>query len=377
MTRPTRAVVDLAAIRQNVRRIKARVGAAKVLIAVKADAYGHGVLPVSVAVLEAGAEWLGVAFAEEGVEIRRAGIEDRVLVFGALLSDDVPTILEHNLTPALSDVSFAEELSRAAVRIGRKVPVHANVDTGMGRVGFVVSRAHEEVLRVARLPGLQLEGIMTHFPSSDEGERSFTLGQLKQLTELVDKLRVDGVRPPMIHTANTGGVLDFPESFQAMVRVGIGAYGYYPSAAVGRSIELVPSLELVTRIVYLKSCPSGTPISYGRTFVTRRPGVVATLPLGYADGYRRELSNQGRVSVVSGPAKTRTFCPVIGRVCMDQVVIDVTEAPGVAVGDEVIVYSRRREDPNSVEAVARMLSTIPHEVTCGLSKRVPRTYISM
>ena len=376
MTRPTRAVVDLAAIRQNVRRIKARVGAAKVLIAVKADAYGHGVLPVSVAVLEAGAEWLGVAFAEEGVEIRRAGIEDRVLLFGALLSDDIPTILEHNLTPALSDVSFAEELSRAAVRIGRKVPVHANVDTGMGRVGFVVSRAHEEVLRVARLPGLQLEGIMTHFPSSDEGERSFTLGQLKQLTELVEKLRVDGVRPPMIHAANTGGVLDFPESFQAMVRVGIGTYGYYPSAAVGRSIELVPSLELVTRIVYLKSCPPGTPISYGRTFVTRRPSVVATLPLGYADGYRRELSNQGLVSVVSGPAKTRTFCPVIGRVCMDQVVIDVTEAPGVALGDEVIVYSRRREDPNSVEAVARMLSTIPHEVTCGLTKRVPRTYIS-
>ena len=379
MIRPTRALISLRAIRHNTRVVLDLIGPIrKLLVMVKADAYGHGAVAVAKAALDEGASFLGVALVEEGIALRHSGFPDApILVFTSLMPRAAEPILEHNLIPTLSSVSFAEVLNRAALAAGKVHPVHIDVDTGMGRFGFRVEDPHTlpNIRAIAAMKGLAIQGIMTHFASADEAGCDFTRTQLKLFRNLLDALDASGIRPPLVHVANTAGILCHPDSHESMVRLGLGLYGYYPDPTVPHTVEFVPCLELLSSIIHLKTCAAGSPIGYGRTFTAKRSTRVATIPVGYADGYPRELSNRGCVSVLAPDKSTRTVCPVIGRVCMDDILVDVTDVPGVAVYDEVVIYSSRREDPNSVESIASLLGTIPYVLPTHLSSRVPRIHV--
>jgi len=375
MPRPTCAEINLEAIAHNVREVKGRTGPeVRLLVAVKADGYGHGAVPVAETALTHGAEYLGVATVEEGIELRRAGIRAPILVFAALGTDEAGALVKWRLVPALTSLDFARALDRRARKARKRVKVHVNIDTGMGRVGFLAEEVLDAVTEISGLRNLLLEGVMTHFPSADERDKTFTREQIERFGRLLDELRGRAIQFPIVHTANSGAVLDLPESYFNMVRLGISLYGYYPSDETSESLDLSPAMSVRSRIIHLKKVPPGTPVSYGRTFVTERETLVATIPFGYADGLSRDLSNRGKM-IVHRAAGEGVVCPIVGRVCMDQTMLDVTEVPEVSTGSEVTVYSARREDPNSVEATARQLGTIPHTVTCAVSKRVPRIYL--
>ncbi|HUU43957.1 MAG TPA: alanine racemase [Planctomycetota bacterium] len=375
MPRPTHARIDLEAIAHNVRAVKARIGpSVRLLVAVKADGYGHGAVATAQTALAHGAEHLGVATVEEGQELRRAGIKAPILVFSALGTDDCGACIKYRLTPALTGLDFARSLDRQARKAKRRVNVHVNVDTGMGRVGFLASEALDAVREIRDMRHLLLEGVMTHFPSADERDKTFTHGQIAAFRALLEELGRNAIRFPIVHTANSGAVIDVPESWFNMVRLGISLYGYLPSDETSGSIDLVPAMSVHSRIVHLKTVPAGTSISYGRTFRTTRETRVATAPVGYADGLDRRLSNAGKM-IVHAAAGAGVVCPIIGRVCMDQTMLDVTAVDDASAGSAVTVYSGRRDDPNSVESTARLLGTIPHVVTCAVSKRVPRVYL--
>ena len=376
MSRPTAAEINLESIAHNLRLVKERVGPdVRVLCAVKSNGYGHGAVSVSRTVKQHGADFLGVAMVEEGIELRRAGITGPIMVFAALAPDDVPALIKWGLRPALTHVDFARVLDRRARRANKRVKVHVNIDTGMGRVGFQTDEAVAAVTGISRMPNLLLEGLMTHFSTADEADHSFTELQHERFRKVIDGLHANAVRFPIVHAANSGAVHDHPASHFNMVRLGISLYGYRPSDDTVDVMELRPAMRLRSRIVYLKEAPAGATISYGKTFVTKRPTLVATIPIGYGDGYPRALSNRGRMHVHVGHDAGGVLCPVIGRVCMDQVMLDVTDVEGVKSGCEVTVYSTRRDEANSVESIARMLDTIPHEITCGLTARIPHIYL--
>jgi alanine racemase len=375
MPRPTHAEINLEAIAHNVRVVKAEIGPdVRLLAAVKADAYGHGAVAVSETALAHGADYLGVATAEEGIELRHASLDAPILVFTALTTDDIGPVIQWRLTPALTGLDFARTLDRQAGKRKKRVKVHLKIDSGMGRIGFVMDEAADAATEISRLPNLLLEGVMTHFPSSDEKDKTFTLGQIERFRRLLDDLRSRGIRFPIVHAANSAAIFELSESLFNMVRLGVSLYGYLPTEKTAKSPDLRPSMTLKTRIVHLKKVPPGTPVSYGRTFVTARETLVATVPIGYADGLERHLSNRGKM-IVHAPGGQGVVSPIIGRVCMDQTMLDVTDVPAVTVASDVTVYSARREDPNSVESTAKLLDTIPHTVTCAVSRRVPRIYL--
>lgn len=365
------AEVDLAAIRANMAAVRRVVGAETTVIAVvKADGYGHGAVPVSRALLEAGADMLAVALPAEGVELREAGFTCPILVMGSMLGREVPLALEHQLMLTIFSEPFAYEVDVEARRRGVRCPVHIKIDTGMGRLGLRAEEALEVVPRIARLPGLEVVGLSTHFPSADEADKTFTYRQVETFRSILSGLAAGGLTFRYIHAANSAAVLDIPEARFNTVRPGIILYGLAPSDEILNPVPLSPALTLKSVITYIKEVPAGTPLSYGRTYVTSRASCIASVPVGYADGYPRALGNQAQVSVRG------RFVPVVGRVCMDQFLVDVTELPEVAVGDEVVLYSNRARDPNSVESVARLLGTIPYEVVTSITARVPRIYLN-
>jgi len=362
------AEINLHAIRRNVRAIREKVGPGVGLMpAVKANAYGHGAVKVSRAALEAGVDMLGVACIEEAVELRDAGIKE--LILGAAPVDAASEIVERNVTAAICDEAFARALSACASSCGKTAKAHIKVDTGMGRVGVPIESALDLILGVAALPGIVIEGVFTHFPSADEEDSGFTKRQLEQFGRLIGELESRGLRPRIVHAANSAAILDYPESSLDLVRPGIMFYGLYPSSAVNRSVAVTPALTLKTRVVFLKEIQTGATVSYGRTFRASRRTKVATIPIGYADGYSRSLSNRGQ-AIVRGRK-----VPVIGRVCMDQTMLDVTDVPGVQVGDEVVVYGDQGNETIGVEDVAAMIGTIPYDVLCAVGSRIPRVYI--
>jgi len=368
--RDTRAVVDLSAVAGSIRGIRELVGErTRIMAVVKADGYGHGAVPVARAALTNGAAHLGVAYAQEAIAIRRAGIDVPILILGAAPPESIETVLKYDLTQSVADTESPRALSAAASR-EHPVRVHVKVDTGMGRIGLVPADVPDYIAFLESLPNLVIEGIFTHFPKSDEADPAFTNNQIETFTDLLGDLSSRGIDIPLRHMANSGGVLAFPRSYLDMVRPGIMIYGLYPSKEVKRSIPLAPAMSLVTRIRFLKRVPPGTPISYGGTYVTNRETDVATLPVGYADGYRRLLSNNFEVLVLGRRA------PVIGRVCMDMIMIDVTHIKGVAVGDEVVLMGRQGDAEISADEMADRLSTINYEITCLVGKRVPRVYIN-
>ncbi|MEE9419226.1 MAG: alanine racemase [Desulfatiglandaceae bacterium] len=364
--RPTRAVIDLKAISHNIAEIRKKIGSRRDLMAVvKADGYGHGAVEVSLAALSSGATCLGVALPEEGLQLRDAGVDVPVLVLGLIQPEEAYKTIDSGLEQAVSTVELADALDQEARKASTHIKVHIKVDTGMGRIGVSPQDALELVRTISRFKNLDLTGIFSHFPSADETDKTFTKRQIGIFNDLVQGIEDAGFRIPKRHMANSAAILDLPESYLDLVRPGIMIYGLYPSMEVSRSIKLKPAMTLKTDVIYVKSVPAGTPISYGRTFCVDRKAVVATLPVGYADGYYRSLSNQGSVLIRGRQV------PLIGRVCMDMCMIDVTGIKDVRPGEEVVLFG---ENP-PVDEIARKIGTINYEVVCAVGKRVPRIYV--
>ncbi len=372
------AEVDLGAVAHNLKEIRRRVGrGVKILCAVKADGYGHGAVAVSEAVLKEGANYLGVANLREAIELREAGIRAGILIFGSGLPEEADDIIRHNLTATVCTEEFADALAKKAEKKKTRAKVHIKVDTGMGRIGVYFKEAVKFIRKVARLKYLDIEGLYTHFPSAEEKDKTFSLAQIQHFKETIAQLERQGINISLRHMANSAAILDLAESYFNLVRPGLILYGIYPSDEVSRSLELKPVLTLKTRIVFLKKVPRGRTISYGRTYTTKRETTIATLPIGYADGYSRRLSNKAEVLIEGKRA------PVVGRICMDQTMVDVGHIPHAKVGQEVVLIGRQAPSDSkhltgqgegriSVEEIAKRIGTIPHEVVSRLGKRIYR-----
>ncbi len=367
VARATQAVIDLRSITRNIAAIRRKIGPDRHLMAVvKADGYGHGAIKVARTALGSGADWLGVALPEEGRQLREAGIDAPILVFGLIQPEEAYKVIGADLDQAICSVELLEALDREAAKASKKADVHLKVDTGMGRIGVMPDEAGSFAGKVQSYKNLNLKGIFSHFATADKEDKSFATRQLELFEGVLSDLGQAGIDIPIRHMANSAAVLDLPQSYYDMVRPGIMIYGLYPSNAVSRSIELKPAMTLKTKVSAVKTVAAGTSISYGRTFITQGEAtVVATLPLGYADGLSRLLSNRGEVLVRGRRA------PLIGTVCMDMCMVDISDVGGVKRGDEVIIFG---EEP-SADEVAEKAGTVNYEITCAVSKRVPRIYI--
>ncbi|MGR6835253.1 alanine racemase [Syntrophomonas erecta] len=369
-SRPTWAEIDLAALRHNMGSIKEAAKKAKVMAVVKANAYGHGVEEVTRVCLEEGADFLGVATLDEAMFIREKGIQVPILVLGYIPEKYARDIVYHDIRPAVFNFHMAQALSRAAKELSRPAYVHIKVDTGMGRLGFIPEKeAGDEIEAIHQLPGIKMEGVFTHFAVADQVDKSFTLEQLAKFEALCADLEKKGIVIPLKHAANSAALMELPETHLNMVRAGIVLYGLYPSAEVDQNqLDIIPVMRLKSRIAYLKWLPAGYTISYGRTFCCDKSTHTATVPIGYADGYNRRLSNQ--VSAMVRGIRV----PLLGTVCMDQCMFDVSKVKGVKEGDEILLFGRP-EDGVSADDLARIMETINYEVVCAVSARVPRIYI--
>ena len=364
--RATRAIIDLNAVSHNIAEIRKKIGSKRGLMAVvKADGYGHGAIEVGSAALRSGADCLGVALPEEGEQLRNAGIKSPILVLGPIQPEEADKVISNRLEQTVSSLDLTEALDRAALKHAARVNIHIKIDTGMGRIGLKSTDVMPFVRRLNRFRNIDLTGVFSHFACADESDKAFSFKQIKIFNKIIGEIEASGIKIPKKHLANSAGVLDLPGSYYDLVRPGIMIYGLYPSPEVMRSIKLKPAMTLRSKISHLKLIPDGTPISYGRTFYTRGNSLVATVPLGYADGYNRQLSNQGYVMVKGQRA------PLIGRVCMDMCMIDVSKIKNVQPGDDVTVFG---DDP-SVDDIAGLMGSINYEVVCSVGKRVPRIYI--
>ncbi|NLE77178.1 MAG: alanine racemase [Chloroflexi bacterium] len=364
------AEIDLAAIAHNTQEVKRWIGAKTELAAVvKANAYGHGLVPVSRAVLRAGADRLAVVSVSEAMTLRRGGIQGRILLMGFSLAEDAPAIVHYGLTPTVNSQALAAALSDAALAQGRVAPVHLKVDTGMGRFGLLTEEVVPFAKELVRRPGLRLEGFWTHFATAEEADKSFTRQQLAVYQQVLADLHGAGIHVPVRHAANSGATLDLPETHLDLVRCGILLYGLYPSPELNRPVDLRPVLTLKARVGRVRTLPGGASVSYGRTYVTPGPTPVALVPIGYGDGYHRCLSNRGMVLVQGQRAS------ILGRVCMDQFVVDVSGISAVHEGDEVVIIGAQGDDRISAEEVAVWGQTANYEVITSLTSRVPRVYL--
>lgn len=368
--RPTRAIVDLDAIVHNVRSIKALVGPeVRLMAVVKADAYGHGLVPVARAALRAGAEWLGVALPEEGAALRGAGIRAPILVLGPTPPAQAEEVVAGGLDQMVHSVPLAETLSRAAGKARRRVAVHLKVDTGMGRVGVPVEEVGTLAGAIGRLPGLRLRGVMTHFAAADAPDTAHAREQLRRFHEALVSPPLRAIPSLLRHAANSAAAFALPEARLDMVRIGIALYGCPPSPKAPPPVPLRPALTLETRVAQVRWVPPGTTVSYGCTFVAPTRMRIATLPVGYGDGFPRALSNRGAVLLRGRRA------PVVGRVCMDMVMVDVTGIPEVEEGDPVVLLGVQGTEAIPADAWAALADTISYEVLCGIGPRVPRLYV--
>ncbi|MER3400429.1 MAG: alanine racemase [Thermoflexus sp.] len=365
----TWAEVDLDAIAANVRAMKRWVGdPVEVIAVVKADAYGHGAAPVARAALQAGAARLAVHRLAEGVALRQAGIEAPILILAPLLPEEAPAVLRWQLTPTVSLPEAAEALDGIARAAGQVVPVHLEVDTGMGRAGLRPEEAVPLARALQGMVGLRLEGLYTHFATADEPDPSFVRAQLRRFEEVLAALTAAGIRIPLRHVCNSAAAMRFPEAHFEAVRPGLALYGMRPSLAWEPPFPLRPALSWKSRILRVWTLRPGESVGYGRTFVAPREMRAALVAVGYGDGYLRSLSNRGAVLI------RRRRAPVLGRVSMDQIVVDVTGIPGVTVGEEVVLIGAQGGAVITAEEVAAWAGTINYEITTRISARVPRLY---
>ncbi len=369
MSRPTFARIDLDAVMHNVRALKRLIGGRKVCASVKADAYGHGACAVARAMSIAGVDMFAVAMTEEAVELREAGIRRPILLLTTVPEEDMADILRHGITACITDEAFAQMLSQEALQQGRPAEAHVNVDTGMARVGIPHEGAAEAILRIRELPGIVLTGIFTHFACSDSEDLSVSRQQMALFREVIGSLKASGVPVPMLHIANSAATLRMPEAYLDCVRPGLILYGLYSRRMLGARIALKAVMSLQTHISFCKRVPAGTKLGYGHTFTTWRDSVIATLPIGYHDGYMREYSNTGEVLIRGRHAR------VVGRVCMDQTLADATDIPGVSPGDQVVIYGEQDGRRIRIEDMASRLGRVPYELTCAIGGRVRRRYV--
>lgn len=365
--------IDLGAIRHNIRELRRITRSqSQIMAVVKANAYGHGAVAVSRVALEAGANWLAVATLDEAQELRQGGITAPILILGDTLQERAEELLQGGFRQAVFDEALPAALSRAASRAGLPARVHVKVDTGMGRIGFSWEKeAVEAVRRIKLLPGIEIEGVFTHLATADWADKEFAYEQLRRFLVACEQLQGEIGKPFLRHVANSAAIIDIPESHFDIVRPGISIYGLYPSDEVDKSrVCLRPAMTVKAKIIQLKEVAAGVSISYGRTYYTSRVTRIATLPLGYADGYPRLLSNRAEVLVRGRRA------PVAGRVCMDQLMIDVGHIPDVKVGSEVVLLGEQEGQQITAEEWGKWAETINYEVVTRIGPRLERVFVN-
>lgn len=363
--------VDLDAICKNVQNAMDRVGSdVKMMAVIKTDGYGHGAVPIAKALDKIGVYAYAIATIDEAVELRDAGVENPLLILGHVFENDLKTALECDVTLTVFAKENAITISKVAADMGKTVKVHIKLDTGMGRLGFLPSEeSAKEIEEIFALPNIEVEGVFSHFATADESDKTFAYEQAKKYGDFVELLESRGMKFAIKHLCNSAGIIDLSEIKYNMVRSGIMTYGLYPSEEVVKdNVKLYPALSLVSHIAFVKEVDSGFAVSYGSTYVTSGKTKIATIPVGYGDGYPRALSNKGRV-LIGGE-----YAPIIGRVCMDQFMVDVTHIPNVKQGDEVVLVGPQGDKRISVEEVADMAGSFNYEFVCGINKRVPRIY---
>ncbi len=361
------------ALKHNYLTIKSHLSAgAQLMAVVKANAYGHGAVECARALESIGADWFGVALVEEGIELRQAGIAQPIFCLGGFWRGQAEDVIARDLTVAVYRLDQAEELNERACALGRTVNFHLKIDTGMGRLGIQLDEVAEFARSLQQFDHIKLDGVMTHFADADSVEPAYTEQQIARYDEAVGILRQLGFDPSWRHLANSAGIHAYPQSHGNLARVGAAMYGLSRDVLSPRlaPFDLRPVMSLHSRIVMLKTLPAGTSLGYGRAFTTARESLIATLPLGYADGLRRAHSNNGSV-LVRG-----CFAPIVGRVSMDLTIIDVTDVPNVELGDEVILIGEQNGLKISAEDLAERIGTISYEIVTGVSARVPRVFVN-
>ena len=366
------AVIDLDAICHNINEVKRVIGPeVKVMPVIKADGYGHGAVPIAKELNKIGVDAFAVAILEEGITLRNHGIKQPIVILGYTSEYQYSSLIQYEIEPTVFCYEMAESLSKIASALGKDAKVHIKLDTGMNRIGFKPTKESLEIVKkISELPNIKIEGIFTHFACADEADKTSASKQKAEFDKFIRWLLEEGIDIPVKHVSNSAAIIDMDSWRMDMVRSGIITYGLYPSEEVAKNVlDLRPAMELKTHIVHVKEIEAGEGISYNHTFVTKRKTKVATIPVGYADGYPRALSSKGRV-LIRGQ-----YAPIIGRICMDQFMVDVTEIEGVSVMDDVTLIGTDGEHQISVEEIANITGTINYEIVCDISKRVPRVYI--
>lgn len=366
------AQIDLAAVQKNIEAIRASIRKeSKLMVVLKADGYGHGAVPIAKRIDDT-ADAYGVAIVEEAVELREVGIQKPILILGYTASHLYDKLIQYDITQTIFQYETAYELNEVAKKAGKTVRIHIKLDTGMSRIGFsATEQSIEEIVKISKLSNLSMEGIFTHFAKADEIDKGATTLQYQRFMEMLEQLEQRGVRFAIRHASNTAAIIDLPEYNLDMVRCGIGTYGMYPSVDVQKNrVVLTPAMELKTHVSYVKELPKGVGISYNGTYVTERPMRVATIPVGYGDGYPRLLSSKGRVLIHGKSA------PILGRICMDQFMVDVSDIPQVKQNDDVTLMGRDGYECIPAEEIAGFAGTLNYEIVCEVGKRIPRFYIN-
>ncbi|HEX9025501.1 MAG TPA: alanine racemase, partial [Clostridium sp.] len=371
LLRPVYAEIDLDAVAYNMKNIKTLAKDKEIIAVVKADCYGHGSLDVVPTLLENGASKLAVAVLTEGIELRNNNIKAPMMILGYTPLYLGEELIKYDLEQTVYDLEYAKELSHIALSVNKKAKIHIAIDTGMGRIGFLPNeKAIKDVSEICSLKGLDVLGIFTHFSTSDEEDKKYTQEQFKKFTDFISKLSSLGIEIPLKHASNSGAIMDMPETYLDAVRAGIILYGYYPSNEVKKeNLSLKPALTLKAIITRVQEMDKDMYVSYGKSFKTERKSLIATLPIGYADGYSRLLAKNAKV-IIKGK-----FAPVVGRICMDQCMIDVTDIGDVKVGDEVILLGEQGNLKFNADDIAQIIGTINYEILCMLKYRIPRVYI--
>ena len=367
----TYAEVNLQAVRHNIEEARKNIKSdTKIMAIVKANAYGHGAVPVSKALISQ-VDAYGVAMIEEALELRDAGIDKMILILGYTGEEWYEELVKHCISQTIYTYDMAKKLSDVAVSHGKQTPIHIKIDTGMGRIGFAPTEESVGIVeKISQLPGVFIEGIFTHFARADEKTIEAAKEPFARYMQFVQELEKKGIRIPIRHVSNSASIISFPEANLDMVRSGITTYGLYPSEDVPKEIlKLQPAMSWKSKISFVKPIEPGTSISYGGTFTAEKPMIVATVPVGYADGMKRDLSGKGRV-LVHGQ-----YAQILGRVCMDQFMIDVTDISNVKMGDTVTIFGKDGDKCIPVEEIAELSHSFNYEFVCSISNRVPRKYI--
>lgn len=369
--RPVWAEVNLDNIINNIREIKKNINGEEIIAVVKANAYGHGAIDIAPILLENGADRLAVAMLSEALELREAGIKVPILILGYTDVTFAEMLINNDIEQTVYSLDYAKELSKKAEALGKIAKIHIAVDTGMGRIGFLPSKKSvEEVVEISKLHNLNITGVFTHFSNADEEDKSYAHNQINKFNLFIKDLEEREINLGIKHISNSASIIDIEDAHYNAIRPGIILYGYYPSEYINKEkLKLMPALSLKCQVIHVKELKKGEYIGYGRTFRTERDSIIATLPIGYADGYIRGLYKKANV-IVNGK-----LAPVVGRICMDQCMVDITDVGPVKVGDEVILLGEDNGLKNNADDMAKLLDTINYEILCLIGRRVPRVYI--